>query len=128
MTNLDDKLGKKRVLIVDDSPGDRNLGKLVLEDSYAVDLAGDGLAATAMIKSNEYSAIISDTRMPHMNGLELYGWLDKHRPHMKSKFLLLSSTNQEGASLSGITFMNKDSYLDSLKTMVDKMVEDNDPK
>lgn len=124
MTSIDDKLGKKRVLIVDDSPGDRTLGKLALEGAYEIDFAGDGLAATAMIKLHDYSVIISDTRMPYMNGLELYGWLDKHKPHLKDKFLLLSSTDQEGAALSGIKFMNKKFYSDSLKSIVDKMVEE----
>ena len=124
MTSIDDKLGKKRVLIVDDSPGDRNLGRLMLEDAYAVDFAGDGEAATEMIKSNDYSMIISDTNMPKMSGLELYGWLDKHKPQLKEKFLLLSSMNQEGAMLSGINYMNKSLYLTDFRKRVDALLEE----
>lgn len=66
-----------RVLIVEDEPLMReylaqNLS--TLHPSYTVtDAARDGLAALALLDENEYDLIITDIRMPGMDGLALVG-------------------------------------------------------
>lgn len=60
-----------RVLIVDDEPGLRELGRHVLESQgYEVLCAEDGFEALATLKRSLPDMIISDLQMPNMNGFE----------------------------------------------------------
>jgi CheY-like chemotaxis protein len=60
-----------RVLIVDDEEHLRLLGKQVLESQgYEVHCAGDGFEGLAALKKSLPDMIISDLRMPNMNGFE----------------------------------------------------------
>ena len=61
-----------RILIVEDDPGLRQVGKLVLESQgYEVHVAGDGFEALIALKRSLPDIIISDLSMPNMNGFEL---------------------------------------------------------
>ncbi|PIE71202.1 MAG: histidine kinase [Deltaproteobacteria bacterium] len=58
-----------RILIVDDEERIRHLLSLMLQSGgYAVDQAGDGLAALERLKDAEYDMVISDIKMPRMDG------------------------------------------------------------
>ena len=60
-----------RVLIVDDEQHLRELGKSILESQgYEVHCAGDGFEGLAALKKSLPDMIISDLRMPNMNGFE----------------------------------------------------------
>ena len=60
-----------RVLIVDDEEFLRLLGKRILESQgYEVHCAGDGFQGLAALKKSLPDMIISDLRMPNMNGFE----------------------------------------------------------
>ena len=59
------------MLIVDDEQHLRELGKRVLESQgYEVHCAGDGFEGLAALKKSLPDMIISDLRMPNMNGFE----------------------------------------------------------
>lgn len=63
---------RKRVLVVDDSITTRTLEKNILENAgYEVQVAADGEHAWALIQSHQFSVVVSDISMPHMNGFEL---------------------------------------------------------
>ncbi len=65
-------MSKTRILVVDDEATARNgLGKLLEQEGYAVDLAGDGVEALASVSDNPPALIISDLKMPTMDGMEL---------------------------------------------------------
>jgi len=65
-------MSKVRILVVDDEPTARNgLGKLLEQEGYQVDLAGDGVEALASVAENPPALIISDLKMPNMDGMEL---------------------------------------------------------
>jgi CheY-like chemotaxis protein len=60
-----------RVLIVDDEENLRQLGKHILESQgYEVHCAGDGFEALTALKKSLPDVIISDLKMPNMNGFE----------------------------------------------------------
>lgn len=62
----------KRVLIVDDNRDVRHVISLLLMSAgYTVSEAGDGVEAVAELKRRRYDVILTDVRMPHMNGTEL---------------------------------------------------------
>lgn len=59
-------------LIVDDEPDIAIVLKLHLEDAgYTTAWAGSGEAALQMLSEGEYSLVLTDIRMPGMNGIEL---------------------------------------------------------
>lgn len=63
------------ILIIDDEKSIRKaLSEILLSEGYKVDEATDGLEGYNLIKSKKYDCVLSDIKMPRMNGLEL---LDK---------------------------------------------------
>ena len=65
-------MNQKRILLVDDEPGVRFVLAAVLEQSgYSVDQAEDGFAALRKIQQSTPALVITDLRMPNMNGFEL---------------------------------------------------------
>lgn len=62
----------KRVLVVDDDGDVRALICTILEDAgYNLYEASDGLEAIEALKKRRYDALLTDYRMPKMDGLEL---------------------------------------------------------
>ena len=69
------------MLIVEDDPGLRQVGKLVLESQgYEVHVAGDGFEALIALKRSLPDIIISDLSMPNMNGFELLSVVRRRFP------------------------------------------------
>ncbi len=63
---------KARVLVVDDESSARSaLEKLLTQDGYAVDSAGDGVAALALFAETPFDVVVTDLNMPNMDGVEL---------------------------------------------------------
>ena len=61
-----------RILLVEDeAPAAEMLAKGLREQSFAVDLAGDGEAALYQASTNDYDVILLDINLPIKNGLEV---------------------------------------------------------
>jgi len=60
------------VLIVDDEPVMQSLlEKILAREGYKIFVAGDGAAALEMLEKEPVSLVLSDIKMPGMNGFEL---------------------------------------------------------
>ncbi|MFH2050533.1 MAG: response regulator [bacterium] len=69
------------VLIVDDEEMMRNLlEKILSREGYKIRTAEDGLAALEMQREEPFDIIISDMKMPRMNGFELLKEIKKDFP------------------------------------------------
>jgi two-component system, NtrC family, response regulator HydG len=65
-------MSKTKILVVDDEATARNgLAKLLEQEGYPVDLAADGREALASVSENPPGLIITDLKMPNMDGMEL---------------------------------------------------------
>jgi two-component system, NtrC family, response regulator HydG len=65
-------MSKTRILVVDDEATARNgLCKLLQQEGYQVDMAADGAEALASVSDNAPGLLISDLKMPNMDGMEL---------------------------------------------------------
>ncbi len=61
-----------KILVVDDEKSIRNTLKDILEhENYEVDVAEDGKEALKLLLEKEYNVVLSDIKMPKMDGMEL---------------------------------------------------------
>ena len=69
---------KQSILLVDDDQEFRKAMKKMFERSgFAVTLAADGREALDILSKNTFDLIISDLRMPNLNGMQLMEELKK---------------------------------------------------
>lgn len=63
----------ERILIVDDEPDMLDLLKRIIEDktNYQVDTTSDSLDVPHILEENAFDLVITDLRMPNLDGLEL---------------------------------------------------------
>lgn len=91
------------ILLVDDEPQILLPMKELLElENKKVDTAENGLAALELLEKNTYDLIISDAKMPKMNGHELLGKVREDNSDVK--FIILTGVNdfsQEALKKSG---------------------------
>jgi signal transduction histidine kinase/CheY-like chemotaxis protein len=90
--------GRERILLVDDEPAIRRLGKQHLEKlGYRVTCAADPLEALALFTADidAFDLIITDMAMPHMSGVQLATEILKIQPHMP---IILCTGYSEGLS------------------------------
>ena len=70
------------VLIVDDEEADRLLeGRVIVEAGHTPFFAGDGASAMQMYKENDIALVITDLRMPKVDGLSLIRGIISHDPY-----------------------------------------------
>jgi len=68
-----------RILVVDDEKSMQELLRILLEkDGHEVDTAGDGAAGLALATSREVDLVISDIKMPLLDGVGLLTGLREH--------------------------------------------------
>ena len=66
-----------RILLVEDSPANQQVvGEALRRAGYVVTVAADGIAAREQLRNGDpFNLVLSDIRMPRMNGLELARWM-----------------------------------------------------
>jgi signal transduction histidine kinase/CheY-like chemotaxis protein len=118
-----------RVLIVDDEPALRDAARRFLEHSGIVtDVAADGEAALEALGGQSYDVIITDVRMPGMNGRDFIGRLRKDRPELLRRLILSTGDTfaEDTAGLvaeTGVPTLVKPFDFDTLERMVRKTAE-----
>jgi signal transduction histidine kinase/ActR/RegA family two-component response regulator len=86
----------QRVLIVEDEEVVRKFLQEALRIGFGcrVDAVQDGVAALRRVAAEPYALVISDVRMPGINGPEFYRRLVELRPELSSRFVFV--TGHEG--------------------------------
>jgi DNA-binding NtrC family response regulator len=70
------------ILIVEDDPSHRELAEEILAaEGYAVTAAADGLAALDYLSAHACDLVLSDVRMPDLDGMGLLQALERQGPH-----------------------------------------------
>jgi CheY-like chemotaxis protein len=79
------------VLLVEDDVGVAEVLAYGLEaDGYTVEVAANGLLALAKIETHTYDVIISDLRMPELDGRGLYREIERRQPALLSRFIFIT--------------------------------------
>lgn len=72
------KANQQHVLVVDDEPHMRRVLEIMLKQAgYKVFVAGNGREALRLIRESPVDLVITDLRMPEMDGIELLGCMRK---------------------------------------------------
>ena len=76
----------RRALVVDDEPElAETLARLLESEGFDVAIAVGGAAAIAELSNAEFDLVLSDLRMPGIDGPELYAWVRAERPDMAQR-------------------------------------------
>lgn len=84
---------KKRLLIAEDEEIIRLLIKKALGDRFDYEEADNGRAALAKAEKDEFDCVITDVKMPEMDGLELLDGL--RRIQSKAKVIVMTGSGRE---------------------------------
>jgi PAS domain S-box-containing protein len=88
-----------RLLLVDDEPGILEVLRDVLAgNGYQVDTASNGVDAMNRLGSGRYDLMVSDLRMPDMDGEALYRALREQHPHLAGKIVFLTGDTVSAGS------------------------------
>jgi DNA-binding NtrC family response regulator len=112
----------KKVMFVDDEEGVRlSWNRYLSEYGFDVTTAEDGAKAISMLKKQPVDVVVSDLRMPVIDGVELLEWLHDQQP--QTQFILLTGYGNKAVErrvrdLGAYEYLNKPISPDTLAAVV----------
>jgi CheY-like chemotaxis protein len=114
-------LGRENLLVVDDDASLTEAFYTLLSEHGAVDTASNGKEALEKLDGKYYAAIISDIRMPVMNGIEFFEKVAKKFPSVKNRFIFLTNYDEECKDFfekNSLTHLEKPASMSEIKDAV----------
>jgi len=118
---------QRPILLIEDEPSVIAFLRAALErHGYAVVDASSGEEGLKQLASGRYAGVISDIRMPGaVNGADVHEWIQKNRPELKSRIILISgdtanSETQSFLARSGTPCIEKPFRVQQLIATVEK--------
>ncbi|MDP2627274.1 MAG: ATP-binding protein [Candidatus Rokubacteria bacterium] len=114
------------ILVVDDEPEIREvLRDLLRAAGHEVDMAGDGLEGLERLGHREYDLIITDIRMPRLDGRRFFEQTTHRRPELRQRFMVISGDmltddSRDFIEHSGLPCLHKPFDLDEVLRAVGK--------
>jgi PAS domain S-box-containing protein len=118
-----------RVLVVDDEPGIAGILAEVLQlDGHVVETVGDGEAALGKLALGGYELILSDIRMPELDGPSLYRELERRHPRLVHRMIFLtgdtlSPGTREFLEKTGAPCLSKPFALSDVRKIVQRVLQ-----
>ena len=115
------------ILIVDDDEMDRLLERRFLENAgHTPFFAGDGEAAMTMYKENDIAVVITDLRMPKVDGLSLIRGLLAHDPEaaiiaVSSLAQHLEQAEEYGAIAGLVKPVDSEDVIETIQEILEKL-------
>lgn len=120
----DDALGHRRLLLVDDEAlSVMMVGEFLERQGYEVDKAYDGIEALALCQQHVYDAVITDIRMPRMDGRALIAELEELQPGTPVIVVTGHLKESDGAELGAnvLTILPKPFQLAHLREQLNRL-------
>lgn len=124
-----------RVMVVDDERDILSIVKRGLESKkrFQVETFIDAESALESLKENSdnyYDLVLTDIRMPKINGFELYRRIKESNPHMKIVFITAFEINKDEfskviPSVDVIDFISKPVSMSTLITKLNSILNNN---
>ena len=84
----------ERILVVeDDVPIALMIVSILADEGYEVDMARNGRLALEKIESKEYDLVLSDLRMPELDGVGLYREIERRQPELLRRVIIITGTS-----------------------------------
>jgi two-component system NtrC family sensor kinase len=121
-------VGPRRILIVDDEIAIADVVAEAVElDGHTADIATNGLHALEMLSRQTYDAVISDTKMPLLDGESFYTELVRRFPRLSQRIVfvtgdVLSREKREFLAQTGAPFLAKPFDLDEVRRTVHRVL------
>ncbi|HSH93106.1 MAG TPA: ATP-binding protein [Roseimicrobium sp.] len=123
--------GQNRVLIVDDEDAVSLMLLSVVKRGMGchAERVADGELAIKRLQEDSFDLIISDVRMPRVNGLALFRWVREHREDLGTRFFFITGDaggadlNEEIEAL-GVPVLRKPFHLDALLTQCQLLLKE----
>jgi PAS domain S-box-containing protein len=118
-----------RVLVVDDEPGIAGILAEVLQlDGHVVETVGNGEAALGKLALGGYELILSDIRMPELDGPSLYRELERRDPRLLRRMIFLtgdtlSPGTREFLENTGVPCLSKPFALRDVREIVQRVLQ-----
>ena len=87
----------KNILIVDDEPVVRRIIRISLRGRYRTEEAEDGEKALLKAERSNYDCVITDVKMPRMDGISLLSEIKKRSP--KTRVIVMSGDSASYSDL-----------------------------
>ncbi len=118
----------ERILVVDDELDMLMLLRMIIEDNtdYEVDTTNNPSEALKMVMENDYDLVISDLKMPGMDGLELFGEVREMDPDLPLIIITAYGsleTSDEAIKKGVADFITKPFRKDSILFTINRVLE-----
>lgn len=123
-TNLSAK--KKILLVEDDKVSASIFKKILLEGGYDIFHAKDGLKAIHELSKNKYDLILSDIRMPNLDGYQLLAFINEQPLNIPVVFISTYSSVEDeikGLELGAVEYIRKPVKSDVLKLRIKNILK-----
>lgn len=116
------------LLVVDDNPDYlRFLKEAFTLSGYDVHTAEDGIDGCEKLASLNIDLVISDIRMPRLDGIKLHAFARELEAYKRKKFVFLSGYTELFATIPGLNpeidfFLEKTTPLDKIIKLVDRLL------
>ncbi|MBI5562454.1 MAG: response regulator [Deltaproteobacteria bacterium] len=116
---------RENLLVVDDEEAMTEAFNTLLADHGIVDRASNGDEALRKIEAKWYAAIISDVRMPVMDGVELYKKAVERYPGIKDRFIFLTNYGEDNAAFfekNNLRYLEKPASIRDIKRAISEVL------
>nr|WP_320048224.1 response regulator [uncultured Desulfuromonas sp.] len=116
---------KYKILVVDDEENSREcLGKLLMQVGYDVSCVSGGYEALSFLQEHAVNIVLSDIRMPDMDGLSLLSKI--HGSYPETCVVMVTAhgeveTYLEAVNLGACDFVHKPVRFNELKLVLEKL-------
>ena len=117
----------RRILIVDDEPGILSVLAAMLEvEGHHVETAASGTIALQKLGQHPYDAVLSDLRMPDLDGPGLYREIRRCWPHLSDRFAIFTgdTVRPETRTLldkTGLPSLGKPFRLEEIRSLLERI-------
>ena len=120
-------MSAERILIVDDEDGMRRLlGRVLTREGYDVTTVGSGADALRQVSRERFDLVVTDIKMPEMDGLELLKELKDYEPSLPIIVMTAYGTVENAVQalrLGAYDYIAKPFETDEIKLTVAKTLE-----
>ena len=116
------------ILVIDDDPIMlKTIQYILVKDGFNVVTASDGKEAFELLEYSVYDIVITDMRMPRMNGMEVISKLRTNKQSNKMGIIIVSMVNSketisDALQLGADYFLNKPIVVDELREAVQDLM------